>query len=185
MTQQLPSLTGPQWLQGQSPHLSPLWLQGPSCLPIFTTWQSFTMSRALHPGIRLLRCLRPPSHTLAFLRPQMRRGGVGVPQFQGIRRIEIPVAACCGPGASGTTSGDSHPLPTGHHPIFGSGVSAIFTCLTSRSVNAGFSRQHRNQVWSVTNDMASRCRTFVPGLPTLTSATRERRPGRPYTVVHV
>ena len=94
MTRQLPSLTGPQWHQGQSPRLCPLWLQGPSCLPFSLSWQSFTMSRTLHPGIRLLRCLRPPSHTLAFSRPLARQSGVGVPQFQDIRRIEIPVAAC-------------------------------------------------------------------------------------------
>ena len=148
MTRQLPSLTGPQWLQGQSPRLSPLWLQGPPCLPFSLSWQSFTMSRALHPGIRLLRCLRPPSHTLAFLRPLARQGGVGVPQFQDIRRIEIPLAACFRPGAIGTTSGM---LPSVPRTIpFGSGVSAIFTCSNSRSVNADFSRQHRNQVWSST-----------------------------------
>ena len=46
-------------------------------------------------------------------------------------------------------------------------------------------RQQRNQVWLVNPCMAQSCHTVVPGLPTLTSATRERRPGRPYTVVHV
>ena len=76
------------------------------------------MSRALHPGIRLLRCLRPPSHTLAFSRPLTRQGGVGVPQFQDIRRIEIPVAACCRPGAIGTTPEGSRPLPAKHHPFW-------------------------------------------------------------------
>ena len=50
---------------------------------------------------------------------------------------------------------------------------------------AGSSRQHRNQVWSVIPCMAQRSRTFVPGLPTPTGATGGRRPGRPYTVVHV
>ncbi len=68
---------------------------------------------------------------------------------------------------------------------FGSGVSATFTCSLSRSVIAGSSRQHRNQVWSVNPCVAQSCRTVVPGLPTLTSATYERRPGKPYTVVHV
>ena len=132
MTRQLPSLTGPQWHQGQSPRLCPLWLQGPSCLPFSLSWQSFTMSRALHPGIRLLRCLRPPSHTLAFSRPLARHSGVGVPQFQDRRRVEIPVAACYTPGVSGTTSRRRGKRldPTPCH--FGPGVSAIFTCADSR-----------------------------------------------------
>jgi len=68
---------------------------------------------------------------------------------------------------------------------FGSGVSATFTCSLSRSVITGFLRQRRNQVWSVNPSVAESRRTFVPGLPTLTRATHERRPGRPYTVVHV
>jgi hypothetical protein len=77
------------------------------------------MSRALHAGIRLLRCLRPPSHTLAFSRPVARQGGVGVPQFQSIRRLEIPVAACWRPGAYGTTYRHAGPARTTHHPILG------------------------------------------------------------------
>ena len=74
-----------------------------SVLVPFYPWLAFTMSRALHPGIGLLRSLCPPSHTLAFSRPVSRPGGVGVPQFPSIRRIEIPLAACCAPGVSGTT----------------------------------------------------------------------------------
>ena len=127
MTRQLPSLMGPQWIQGQSPRLIPLWLQGPSCLPFSLSWKTFTMSRALHPGIGLLRFLRPPSHTLAFLRPLMRQGGVGVPKFRDVRRIETPLAACCRPGARGTTPAGIRPLLAQHH-TFWSGVSAIFTC---------------------------------------------------------
>ena len=50
---------------------------------------------------------------------------------------------------------------------------------------AGFSRQQRNQVWSVNPCMAQSSRTFVPGLLTPTGAACGRRPGRPYTVVHV
>jgi hypothetical protein len=118
MTRQLPSLTGPQWIQGQSPRLIPLWLQGPSCLPFFLSWQSFTMSRPLQPGVGLLRCLRPPSHTLAFSRPLARRGSVGVPQFQDIRRIEIPLGACCRSGAIGTTYRHSHTVGTKHRPFW-------------------------------------------------------------------
>jgi len=109
----------PQWHQGTSPRLCPLWLQGPCCLSFFLSWQPFTMSRALHPGIRLLRCLRPPSHTLAFSRPVSRQRRRGVPQFQSIRRIEIPVAACCRPGACGTTYRHAGPASTIHHPILG------------------------------------------------------------------
>src|SRR5215831_1514541 len=54
MTRQTPFLTEPQWHQGQSPRLCPLWLQGPSCLPIFSSWRSFTMSKPLQPGVGLL-----------------------------------------------------------------------------------------------------------------------------------
>ena len=125
MTRQLPSLTGPQWIQGQGPRLIPLWLQGPSCLPFSLSWQSFTMSRALHPGIRLLRCLRPPSHTLAFSRPLARHSGVGVPQFQDRRRVEIPVAACWRPGAYGTTYRHRPSVGTKHHPILGQGYQPL------------------------------------------------------------
>ena len=50
---------------------------------------------------------------------------------------------------------------------------------------AAFSRHQRNQVWSVNGRVAASRRTCVTGLPTLTSATRERRPARPYTVIHV
>jgi hypothetical protein len=114
-----PFLTAPQWHQGHSPRLCPLWLQGQSCRSFSLSWQTFTMSRALHPGLRLLRCLRPPAHTLAFSRPLTRYSGRGVPQFQSIRRIEIPVAACCRPGACGTTYGCRHPIHTQHHPILG------------------------------------------------------------------
>jgi hypothetical protein len=77
------------------------------------------MSKALHLSLRLLRCLRPPSHTLAFSRPLTRQNGIGVPQFQDLRRIEIPVAACYRPGAFGTTYGCSPPIHTQHHPILG------------------------------------------------------------------
>ena len=169
MTRQLPSLTGPQWIQGQSPHLIPLWLQELSCLPFSLSWQSFTMSRPLQPGIRLLRCLRHPSHTLAFSRPHTRQGGVGLPKFYGVRCIEFPVAACCRPGALGITYR--------HKPECRYQAPSLLP--------AGSSRQHRKQVWSVNLCVASSCRTVVPGLPTLTSATCERRPGRPYTVMHV
>ena len=86
-------------------------------------WLAFTMSRALHPGIGLLRSLCPPSHTLAFSRPVARQSGFGVPQFQDIRRLEIPVAACCAPGALGTTYRNSGFSCTPHHTFW-------FRCLS-------------------------------------------------------
>ena len=76
-----------------------------------------------------------------------------------------------------------HPYPAPSH--FGSGVSATFTCSLSRSVITGSLRQPRNQVWLVHPVVAQSRHTVVPGLPTFPSATEERRPGRPYTVVHV
>jgi hypothetical protein len=119
MTQPVPFLTEPQWHQGQSPRLCPLWLQGSSCLPCFRSWRSFTMSRPLQPGVGLLRRLCHPSHTLAFSRPLTRQGGVGLPKFRDARRIEIPLGACCRPGAYGTTYRHRRPVGTRHHPLLG------------------------------------------------------------------
>ena len=97
-------------------------------------WQSFTMSRALHSGIRLRRCRRPPSHTRAFLCPVARQRGRGVPQFRGIRRLEIPVAACAAPGVLGTTYTHSWLASTQHHTLWSRCVSHFPLCwFTARS----------------------------------------------------
>ena len=125
LTRPCPFLTAPQWHQGQRPRLCPLWRQGGFCRSRSPSWQSFTLSRTLPPGIRLRRCLRPPSHPLAFSRPPKRHRGVGVPQFQDRRRIEIPVAACCGPGAYGTTYRHRRSVGTTHHPILGQGYQPL------------------------------------------------------------
>ena len=119
MTQPCPFLAAPQWHQEQSPRLCPLGLQGPLRLSFSLSWQSFTLSRILPPGLWLLRCLRPPAPTLAFSRPVFRYSGRGVPPFQSIRRIELPVAACYRPGAFGTTYRHSSPVGTRHHPMLG------------------------------------------------------------------
>jgi hypothetical protein len=114
---------------------------------LLPSWQSFTVSRTLHPGIGLLRCLRPPSHTLAFSRPLARQRGRGVPQFQDILRIEIPVAACYRPGAVGTTYRQGSPVGTRHHPMVGQvsqplapvrfhGLSSQVPCV-SRGIRSG------------------------------------------------
>ena len=86
-------------------------------------WLAFTMSRALHSGVRLLRSLCPPAHTLAFARPVSRQSGRGVPQFQCIRHVEIPLAACCAPGVSGTTYRHTTIACTPHHTFW-------FRCLS-------------------------------------------------------
>ena len=137
MIQQRPSLPGPQWHQGQSPRLCPLWLQGQLRLSFSLSWQSFTLSRTLHPGLRLLRCLRPPSHTLAFLRPLTGPGGIGLPKFRDVHRIEVPLGACYEPGAFGTTYRLSTLVGTTHHPFW---VRCVrhFTCSHSRSVKRRF-----------------------------------------------
>ena len=118
MTRQHPFLTEPRWHQEQSSRLCPSWLQGPSCLPFSSSWRSFTMSRPLQPGVGLLRRLCHPSHTLAFSRPQTRPGGIGLPKFHGVRRLEVPLGACCRPGASGTTYRHTRTLGTSHHPFW-------------------------------------------------------------------
>jgi hypothetical protein len=123
MTQPILSLTGPQWHQGQSPRLCPLWLQGRSRVPFSFSWRSFTMSRPLQPGVRLLRRLCHPSHTLAFSRPLARQGDIGLPKFRDVRRIEVPLGACCRPGAFGTTYRHKPTVGTQHHPFWGRCIS--------------------------------------------------------------
>jgi hypothetical protein len=76
------------------------------------------MSRPLQPGVRLLRRLCHPSHTLAFSRPQTRPGGIGLPKFHGVRRIAVPLGACYRPGASGITYRSSSTIGTKHHPFW-------------------------------------------------------------------
>ena len=137
MTQPILSLTGPQWHQEQSSRLCPLWLQGQSRVPFSSSWRSFTVSRPLQPGIRLLRRLRHPSHTLAFSRPLARQSGVGLPKFRDVRRLEVPLGACCRPGAIGTTYRIGRLTVPSTIP-FGSGVSATFTCSASRSFTRRF-----------------------------------------------
>ena len=118
MTQPILSLTGPQWHQEQSSRLCPLWLQGQSRVPFSSSWRSFTVSRPLQPGVRLLRRLRHPSHTLAFSRPLARQSGVGLPKFRDVRRLEVPLGACCRPGAFGTTYRHAGSVGTKHHPFW-------------------------------------------------------------------
>ena len=118
MTRPVPFLTEPQWHQGQSPRLCPLWLEGCLVFPFSFSWRSFTMSRPLQPGIRLLRRLCHPSHTLAFSRPLARQGGIGLPKFRDVRRIEVPLGACCRPGAIGTTYRYKPTIGTKHHPFW-------------------------------------------------------------------
>jgi len=170
LTQPLPFLTEPQWHQETSPCLCPLWLQGQSRLSFVLSWQPFTMSSALHAGIvasccqaRWCRSSPVPEHT-TYRDPR------SCLLEAGCIRNNVPACRAC-------------PYHAPSH--FGSGVSANFTCSASRPVIAGSLRQQRNQVWSVNPCLAQSRRTVVPGLPTLTSATPERRPGRPYTVVHV
>ena len=123
MTQQHPFLTEPQWHQEPSSRLCPLWIQGPSCLPFSCSWRSFTMSRPLQPGIRLLCRLCHPSHTLAFSRHLPRQSGIGLPKFRDARRIAVPLGACCRPGAIGTMSWHRRTVRTRHHPFWGRCIS--------------------------------------------------------------
>ena len=139
MTRQTPFLTEPQWHQEQSCRLWPLWLQGPSCLPFSFSWRSFTMSRPLQPGVGLLRRLCHPSHTLALSRPRARQSGIGLPKFRDARRIEVPLGACCRPGAHWNNVPHSMSTVPSTTP-FGSGVSATFTYLASRSFTTQISR---------------------------------------------
>ena len=118
MTRPHPFLTEPQWHQRRSLRLCPPWLQESSYLPFSFSWRSFTMSKPLQPGVRLLRRLCHPSHPLALSRPRTRQGGIGLPKFRGVRRLEVPLGACYRPGASGITYRYSSTIGTKHHPFW-------------------------------------------------------------------
>jgi hypothetical protein len=65
-----PSSRWGQWSgQGLRPRLPFPLGQGASRGRVLLSWRTFTVSRPLQPGMRLLRRLRPPAHTLAWSRP--------------------------------------------------------------------------------------------------------------------
>src|SRR6267142_1288224 len=77
------------------------------------------MSWPLQPGVGLLRCLRPPSRTRAFLRPLTwgtRCWSAPVPSEE---TFERPVAACSTPSGSGTAQAGGEIPPGPRFPILG------------------------------------------------------------------
>ena len=184
MTRPYPCLTEPQWHQGHSPRLCPLWLQG-------QFRRSFSLLAVLHRVQNMTSwhwatTLPPPSfpHVGIFTSSGEATWERSSP-VPGHTTYRDPRSCLLSTGCRWNNVPTWQPCRYQAPSHVGSGVSATFTCSLSRSVIAGSLRQPRNQVWSVNPFVASSRRTVVPGLPTLTSATAERRPGRPYTVVHV
>ena len=163
MTRPYPFLTEPQWHQGHSPRLCPLWLPG-------------QFRRSFSPPGSPSPCpehdiLALGSYAASALLPTrwhfhvLWRGNVGE-DFPGSRTSvsRIPVAACYRPGAVGTTYRHGRPCRYPAPSHVGSGVSATFTCSLSRSVIAGSLRQPRSlseneHKWHV--GLASACRSCL------------------------
>ena len=148
-------------------------------------WQTFTLSSSLQQGVWLLRCLRPPSRTLAFSCPTevgKARGSSPVPAQQTIAtRSCLLYAGCLGDTASQRSDLVS-PAPS----RFGSGVSQPLSPRPRHDASdRGFSRQHRSQDSSGQPRMARRSCPFISRLRTPVIANHRRPLHSPHTVVHV
>ena len=183
MTRPFPFLTEPQWHQGHSPRLCPLWLQGqcrrsfsppgsPSpCPDHYILALGYYAASASFPHVGIFtssgeatweRSSPVPGHT-TYRDPRSCRLSTGC------RWNNVP---------------NGSPLGTRHHPMLGQ----VYQPLSPVRFH-GLSSQVPCVGLGIRSGRSTRLRfespTVVPGLPTLTSATAERRPGRPYTVVHV
>ena len=89
-------------------------------------WQTFTLSWSLQPGVWLLRCLCPLSHSLAFSRPLRARWceSSPVPNEEVVATLPLPALCRAGQGSNPWWIGQP-PGPPPYH--FGQGVSASFT----------------------------------------------------------
>jgi len=134
-------------------------------------WQTFTLSPSLQRGVWLLRCLRPPSRTLAFSCPTevgKARGSSPVPAQQTIAtRSCLLYAGCLGDNAYQRSDLVS-PAPS----HFGSGVSQPFSPRRHHDASdRGSSRQPRSQDSGSQPRMARRSRPFLHRLRTPGGAT--------------
>ena len=184
MTRQLPSLTGPQWHQGQSPRLCPCGYRGHLVFPSPSPGSPLPCPGhyPLALGYDAASALLPTHwHCRVLLR------GTVVSEFPipGQTTCRDPRSCLLYAGCIRNNVSTSWQTSRPHTiPFWPRCISHFHLCGFTALMQVSL-RQHRNQVWLVNPCMAQSCHTVVPGLPTLTSATRERRPGRPYTVVHV
>jgi hypothetical protein len=147
-------------------------------------WRTFTISRPLQPGRRLVRRLRPPVHPLAFSRPAP-AGAVDREFPSSHVRDELATGSCllyAGRIRDNTErcvgrSASRHPFWAGclnhFHP---------FKFTTPAQVPL---RQPGSQDWSVNRGVVSSSRTFVRRLQTSGVATSRRLLRSPCTVVQV
>jgi hypothetical protein len=139
-----------QWSgQGFSPCLPSPLLQMLFCLRVFLPWRTFTLSVPLQPGIWLLRRLRPPFHTLAFSRPT--EVGQVAWEFPSSNTRDVLVTLSCllHTGRIGNNTCRRHGRQAHRHPILGQVFHPLSPVYLHDALDAGSSRQHRSQDWSV------------------------------------
>jgi hypothetical protein len=177
------SRLGPWSGQGLRPRLPFPRIQGASRGRVLLSWRTFTVSRPLQPGIRLLRRLRPPAHTLALSRPA---AGPVSWEFPSSGTRDVIVTGSCllyaGRIRDNTERCVGRSAP--RHPFWVGCLNHFhpFNITTPTQVPV---RQHRSQDWSVNRRVVSRCRTFVRRLQTPVVANRRRLLRGPCTVVQV
>jgi hypothetical protein len=138
-----------QWSgQGQWPCLPSPLMQKRVCVLVHSSWRTFTMSRLLQPGFRLLRRLRPPVRTLAFSRPT--HVGKAAWEFPNSNARDISVTRSCllYAGWTGNNTCRSHNRQARHLPILGR-VCQPLSPVPLHDAYTGSFRQPRSQDWSV------------------------------------
>jgi hypothetical protein len=144
-----PSLLG-QWSgQGHQPCLPSPLIQIVSRLLVLLSWRTFTLSRPLQSGLWLLRRLRPPCRTLAFSRPA--KAGIAGWEFpsSNVRDVIATLSCLLHTGRVGNNTCRNDDRQAHRHPILGQVSHPLSPVPLNDAFNAGFSRQHRSQDWSV------------------------------------
>jgi len=145
-----PSSLTDQWSgRGRKPRLPSPLIRMASRVRVFLSWRTFTLSGPLQPGIWPLRRLRPPSRTLAFSRPAY--AGQAVWEFPNSNTIDVLATLSCllYTGRNGDNTWRRHDRQAHRHPILGQVFQPLSPVLLHDASNAGSSRQHRSQDWSV------------------------------------
>jgi hypothetical protein len=152
---------------------------------VLLTWRSFTLSTALPMAFGYYAASVLPSarwHFRGLFAQVERRGSSPVPT----RETCIVTLSCLLYAErirDNTQRFQSRCAP--RLPILGQVYQPLIPVYSHGASNAGFSRQHRSQDWSVNRLVVSSSRTFVRGLQTPRLAAPERLPRGPCTVVRV
>jgi hypothetical protein len=134
--------------QGHWPCLPSPRMQKTLHFQVHSSWQTFTLSGPLQPGLWLLRRLRPPFRTLAFSRPA--KAGQAVWEFPNSNARDISATRSCllYAGWSGNNACWSINHQAHHLPILGR-VFQPLSPVTLHDAYTGSLRQLRPQDWSV------------------------------------